>query len=200
MTTAIAATGGTTVTKKTASNKALLVIDVQENLLSPASRLHVDPDAVPFFITQLNKTIKYFKDDKAHVLYVVNEWTNPLLNFLTGNVCKKGGNGTGIDKRVDLVSGTIYSKSKMNALSNKGLLQYLHQNSITELYITGLFAEACVRGTAKGAIKKGYKTIIIEDAVGSKNSLKKFRAMNVCKDRGVKVIRANQLEPIDHIL
>ena len=200
MTTAIAATGRTGVAKTAVTNKALLVIDVQENLLNPDSRLHVDPAAVPFFITQLNNTIKFFKEENTPVLYVVNEWTNPLLNFLTGDVCKKGGKGTGIDKRVDLVSGTIYSKSKMNALSNKGLLQYLRENSITELYITGLFAEACVKGTAKGAISKGFKVIIIEDAVGSKNSLKKFRAMNVCKDIGVKVIRSNQLEPIDHIL
>ena len=52
----------------------------------------------------------------------------------------------------------------------KSFLHFLKENSISELYITGLFAEACIKGTAKGAIRNNYNAVIIEDAVGSKNT------------------------------
>ena len=106
-------------------NAALLVIDVQENLLDAGSRLHMDPTTVSSFIRNLNSSIDFFEANQLPVIYTVNEWTNPVLNLLTGNVCKKGGEGTGIHKNVNLVNTTIYTKSRMNALTNKDLSQFL---------------------------------------------------------------------------
>jgi nicotinamidase-related amidase len=159
----------TTEFEQTLNKKALLVIDVQENLLDSNSRVHVVPVSIPSFIQNLNKSIEFFERNNMPVIYIVNEWTNPILNMLTGNVCKRGARGTGIDKRVRLVNKMIYKKSKMNALTNKELSKFLKENSISELYIAGLFAEACIKETVKGAIKYDYNVILIEDAVGSRS-------------------------------
>ena len=119
--------------------------------------------------------------------------------MLTGNVCKKGAKGTGIDKRVLMLNKNVYSKSKMNALTNKKLSQFLKENSIDELYITGLFAEACIKGTAKGAIKNKYSATIIEDAVGSGNAAKKSKSLNICKGKGSAIIKADQLTLVNSV-
>src|SRR6476620_11502554 len=163
----------TTALEHTSNKKALLVIDVQENLLDSNSRIHMVPESIPSFIQNLNKSIEFFERNNMPVIYIVNEWTNPVLNMLTGNVCKKGTKGTGIDKRVRLVNEMVYKKSKMNALTNKELSKFLKENFISELYIAGLFAEACIKETVKGAIKNGYNVILIEDAIGSRSDSQK---------------------------
>jgi nicotinamidase-related amidase len=173
--------------------KALLVIDVQENLVNPASKMHVEENSIDSFLYNVNKSIGDFKARGWPVLYIVNEWTNPVLNLFTGNVCKKGGKGTGLDKRLKVVSDKVYVKSRMNALTNNELLTYLKNNSITELYLTGLFAEACVKATVKASLQNNFKVIVIEDAIGSKSSKHKTESVSYYKKRGAQLIHADQL-------
>ncbi|MCZ6702559.1 MAG: isochorismatase family protein, partial [Ignavibacteria bacterium] len=49
--------------------------------------------------------------------------------------------------------------------TNKNLAEYLNENEVDELYITGLTAEYCVKSTVLDAIKNGFKTFVIKDAV-----------------------------------
>ena len=49
----------------------------------------MDPIAVSSFIRNLNKSIELFEANNLPVIYIVNEWTDPILNLLTGNVCKR---------------------------------------------------------------------------------------------------------------
>ncbi len=49
--------------------------------------------------------------------------------------------------------------------TNKNLAEYLKEKEIDELYITGLAAEYCVKSTVLDALKYGYKTFVIKDAV-----------------------------------
>jgi len=196
---------GNSVAEQKQKKKALLVIDVQENLLDTRSRIHMDPSAISSFIRNLNRSIGFFEANFLPVMYVVNEWTNPMLNLVTGNVCKKGGKGTGIDKRVNRVNGMVYSKSRMSALTNKELSLFLKENSIYEVYITGLLAEACIKETTMNAIKNNYNAVIIEDAIGSKNTKKKLASLLYCERKGAIIISAEQLDNnanriIDHTL
>ena len=196
---------GNSIAVQKEEKRALLVIDVQENLLDTRSRIHMDPSAISSFIRNLNRSIGFFEANFLPVMYVVNEWTNPMLNLVTGNVCKKGGKGTGIDKRVNRVNGMVYSKSRMSALTSKELSLFLKENSISEVYITGLLAEACIKETTMNAIKNNYNAVIIEDAIGSKNTKKKLASLLYCERKGAIIISAEQLDNnanriIDHTL
>jgi isochorismate hydrolase len=153
----------------------------------------MDPVAVYPFMRSLNKSIDFFEANYLPVIYIVNEWTSPILNFLTGNVCKKGGKGTGIDKKVNRVNAKVYSKSRMNALTNNELSSFLKETSISELYITGLFAEACIKRTTVAAIKNNHKAVLIEDAIGSKNTKKKLASLLYCEQKGANIITTHQL-------
>lgn len=192
MATAMMVTNKATSAQKT-GKKALLVIDVQENLLDSNSKWHMEPASVSSFIANLNKSISFFKENDLPVLYTENLWTNPILNMISGNVCKKGGKGSGIDKRVLRANDVVYEKSKMSVFSNKELVQFLKGNAVSELYITGLFAEACIKATVKDAIRQNYQVTIIEEAVGSKSSGKKKQALRICVGKGSRTIMADQL-------
>ena len=49
--------------------------------------------------------------------------------------------------------------------TNKNLALYLKENNIEELYVAGLTAEYCVKSTVLDAIKYGFKTFVLVDAV-----------------------------------
>jgi Amidases related to nicotinamidase len=178
---------------QTVSKKALIVIDIQENLVNPNSKIHIDTSGVNLFFLNLNRSITKFSNNNDLVIYIVNEWSNPIMNWTTGNVCKKGGIGVGLDKRLILVNNNIYSKSKTNALSNKDLLKYLRDNNISEVYVMGLLAEGCVKATVKGLIKENFNVIVIEDALGSKNNTNKFKVIEYFNKSHIKTIKTKEV-------
>jgi len=49
--------------------------------------------------------------------------------------------------------------------TNKNLVEYLKEKEVDKLYITGLTAEYCVKSTVLDALKYGFKTFVIKDAV-----------------------------------
>jgi len=178
---------------QTVDKKALLVIDIQENLVNQNSKIHIDTSGIDLFFQNLNRSITQFNNNKDLVIYVVNEWTNPLMNRFTGDVCKKGGIGVGLDKRLVLVNDKIYSKSKSNALTNTDLLKYLRDNNISEVYVMGLLAEGCVKATVQGLMKEKFTVIVIEDALGSKSNTNKSKVIDYFKKNNIKTIKTKEI-------
>lgn len=173
--------------------KALLIIDVQENLVDPDSKLHIDTCGIDSFFANLNHSIAQYQANDQFVLYVVNEWSNPLKNSFTGNVCKKGGEGVGPDKRLKVINNRVYSKSKPNSLTNKELLSFLKDNQVSDVCVAGLLAEGCVKATVKGLRKEKFNVIVVEDALGSKNNKNKSATMEYFRRNDVKTIPAKEI-------
>ncbi len=179
--------------KVAVNRKALLVIDIQENLVNPDSKFHIGTAEIDLFFQNLNESIVKFNDNNDLVIYVVNEWTNPFINLVTSNTCKKGGPGVGLDKKLVIVNDSIYSKSKPNSLSNKDLLKYLKDNNITDVFVMGLLAEGCVKATVKGLIKEKFNAVVIEDALGSKNEMNKSKVINYLHKNNIKTIKTKEV-------
>ena len=175
------------------SKKALLVLDVQENLVDPESRLHIDYSNLDVFFMNLNSSIELFNEMEDLVIYIINEWSNPVVNLFTGNACKKGGEGVGLDKRLKVVNDILYSKSRPNALTNEALLDFLRVNEITEVFVAGLFAEACVKATSEGLLKENFRVSVIGDALGSKNEDEKAKTIEYFEGIGIKVVNSAKL-------
>lgn len=66
----------------------------------------------------------------------------------------------GMNKQIDSYSG-FYDNNKVDAT---GLLGYLKEKQVTELYVCGLAAEFCVFYTARDAKKAGLKTYFLDFA------------------------------------
>jgi nicotinamidase-related amidase len=175
------------------SNSILLVIDMQSNLLAHGKGgLHVDSLRVDSLIKKVNENIKSARLRQIPVAYIVNEWTNPFVNFFTDNVCKKGAPGTGLDPRLNIADSLIYHKSYANAFDNASLAAYVKQNSINKIYIMGIMAEGCVYATAKSGLQKGYDILLIAPAIGSSSQAKVGRAIKELVAKG-----ANEVSQVE---
>jgi nicotinamidase-related amidase len=172
-------------------DKALLVIDIQENLLNPDSKLHMDTASIDRFLRNVNHSIEVFENSGLPVFYITNEWTNYLLNWITGSVCKKGGKGVGPDPRLKRVNMELYRKSANSAFSNTKLLKDLRDLGVSEVFLVGLFAEHCIRGTLTDALKNNFKVTVIADALGSKNEKNLRRSLAYFRVKKVSLVPAD---------
>ncbi|HXG38513.1 MAG TPA: isochorismatase family protein, partial [Bacteroidota bacterium] len=53
--------------------------------------------------------------------------------------------------------------------TNLDLAKFLKEQGVTELYVTGLATDYCVRASALDALKQGFKTYVVTDAVAAVN-------------------------------
>ena len=65
------------------------------------------------------------------------------------------------------ISDNIFIKTKANALTSEGFSAYIRKNGITEFFITGADATACVKSTCFNMTKAGYTVHVISDCVTS---------------------------------
>jgi len=80
--------------------------------------------------------------------------------------------------------------------TNKNLVEYLREKEVDEFYITGLTAEYCVKSTVFDALKYGFKTFVIKDAVeGIRQSEDDFdTAFKEMKNAGAIIITSDDID------
>ena len=83
----------------------------------------------------------------------------------------KGTDGTNLDERLHVVNKIYFPKNKGNAFSNPGLNAYLKSKNAVEIFIGGLYAEACIHGTLKVGLKQNYKINILTDCIATKSEV-----------------------------
>lgn len=174
--------------------KALLVIDIQENLVNANSRMHIDLSNIDQFFKAVNQTIELFERKGLPVLYVTNEWSNFLVNWITGNACKKGGKGVGPDPRLRRINWNLYRKSTRSAFVNTEVLKDLQRWKVSEIVLVGLFAEHCIKATMLDALKNQFSVTVITDALGSKNENTLLRSLQYYHRKGATLISSQELK------
>ena len=171
--------------------KALLIVDIQNDFLEGGSLEVKNGNAI---IPLVNKIQDQFDvvvatqdwHPATHKSFAANHEgkqpfevidLNGLPQVLWPNHCVQGSFGAefhsdlntqniqaifrkGTDIEVDSYSG-FYDNGKRNST---GLLGFLTELQVTEVYVCGLAADYCVFCTAKDAANLGYKTFVIEDA------------------------------------
>jgi nicotinamidase-related amidase len=167
---------------------ALLIVDMQENLLDPDSKMHIDVNTIPGVIKKVNDMVIDFERRKMPVFYVVNEFTNPLMNLITRNVCKKGAQGTGLHPLLKRVNQDLYHKSANDAFTNQRLLEELKNSGVTEVCVVGVFAEHCVKATVASAIRHNFRVSVIAGGVGGRSERSREKALKVCLKKGAQII------------
>ena len=80
--------------------------------------------------------------------------------------------------------------------TNKNLAEYLKEKEVDELYIVGLTAEYCVKSTVLDALKYGFKTFVIKDAVeGIRQNEDDFdNAFEEMKNAGAMIITSEDVD------
>lgn len=98
----------------------------------------------------------------------------------------------GTNSNVDSYSGFFDNDHK----SSTGLGEYLRSKNINVVYIVGLATDYCVKFTALDAVKEGFETVVICDAVKAVNvnSNDEQMAFNEMKKNGISLIESNEIK------
>ena len=141
--------------------KALVVIDIQNDITKHYRDI----------IDNINAAIEWAVSEGMHVVYIKhNNITAATRTF------KPGTRGEELAPELKVVSDNIFVKTKSNVLTSEAFTTFIETNSITEFYVVGADATACVKSTCFNMRKAGYKVHVFSDCVTSYD-LKKLPEM-----------------------
>ncbi|MCS6965598.1 MAG: nicotinamidase [Candidatus Kapabacteria bacterium] len=158
--------------------KALLIVDVQNDFCPGGALAVPDGDAVVPVINRLM--------DAFPLILASKDWhPQETVHFQKWPPhCVQGTWGAELHPRLRtdtihlvLLKGTGNQDDGYSAFeaTNVRVADYLRQQGVTELYVTGLATDYCVRASALDAIREGFKTYVVTDAI---------RAVNLNPDDG----------------
>ena len=141
--------------------KALVVIDIQNDITKHYRDI----------IDNINRSIDWAVSEGIHVIYIKHN------NITAGTrTFKPGTRGEELVPELNVVSENIFVKTKSNALTSEAFATFIAENGITEFYIVGADATACVKSTSFNMRKAGYTVHVLSDCITSYD-LKKLSEM-----------------------
>lgn len=184
----ITPTKGEPVAKYKNPKSALLVIDMQNDITN--SSLY---KGTPEFVKSVNLAIEFANENGMEILYVKNEYTNPIVILLSGGRGKKGTEGVEFDSRLNVVNKNIFTKALGDSFSVASFEEYLVSNEVDTLYLIGADAAGCVLRTAQGGRNRNYSVTIVRDVViTAVNDTKMKQVEEQYKKDGIKTIALNE--------
>ena len=152
--------------------KAFVVIDIQNDITKHYRDI----------IDNINAAIEWAVNEEMHVVYIKhNNLTASTRTF------KPGTHGEELVSELKVVSDNIFVKTKSNALTSEAFATFIAENGITEFYVTGADATACVKSTCFNMRKAGYTVHVISDCVTSYDLKKLPEMLAYYADKGCKV-------------
>ena len=158
--------------------KALVVIDIQNDITKNYKEI----------IDNINKSIDWACNNSIHVVYIRHE------NLSDGTrTFKPGTRGAELTPDLKKVSDNIFTKTKGNALTSIEFADFIKSNEISEFYLTGADAVACVKSTCYNFCKANYMVTVLSDCITSYDKTKIDEMLLYYKSKGSKVINLNDL-------
>ena len=156
----------------TANKKALVVIDIQNDITKHYRDI----------IEKLNAAIDWAVGNGMDIIYIQHN------NLSAGTrTFKPGTKGAELVPELKIVSDKIFVKSKSHALTSEAFSDYIRANGISEFFITGADATACVKSTCFNMVKAGYTVHVISDCVTSYDLKKVPEMLAYYADKGCEV-------------
>jgi nicotinamidase/pyrazinamidase len=148
--------------------KALMIIDVQ-NDFCPGGALPV-PDGdkvVPVINNLMDKFDLVIATRDWHPAHTVHfeKWPEHCVRNTQGAEFHSGLNTSKIDRVVSKGTGNKDDGYSAFETEELNLASFLKEKGVDELYFTGLATEYCVKASALDAVKNGFKTYVISDAI-----------------------------------
>ncbi len=161
---------------------AVLVIDLQQDFVSPAgglARLGADLGTVQAIVPRVASLLDRARAAGALVIFVchVNSdatSSGPIrekrqdLGRERVRVCWQGTAGVQVDDRLPLAEGdVVVHKHRFSAFLNTPLDSILRARGIQTLVVVGMSTNVCVDSTAREGFMRDYYVVIPEDCVAS---------------------------------
>jgi nicotinamidase/pyrazinamidase len=190
------------------AQRALIVVDVQ-NDFCPGGKLGVkDGDKV---VKPLNQYIRFFSRHKLPV-FATRDWHPEktrhfkIFGGLWPVHCVENTRGASFRKDLKIPFGTGilskgmdprkegYSVFSAEDSRGRGLLRILRALKIKEIYIGGLTTEYCIRYTVLDALKYGFKTAFLADAVMPVNLQEGKKVIKELKKAGARALTLKNIK------
>ena len=141
--------------------KALVVIDIQNDITKHYKDI----------IENINAAVEWAKANEMQIVYIKHH------NITAGTrTFKPDTKGAELVPELKIVSENVFVKTKSNALTSEAFCDFIKANSISEFFVVGADATACVKSTCYNMTKAGYTVHVISDCVTSYD-LKKLNEM-----------------------
>jgi nicotinamidase-related amidase len=168
--------------------RALLVLDLQEGYAPAAGRQPVMNLPSTGLFGAVNRLVAWAQVEGVEVGYVTQRFGATWLVRLHGG--RRAGPVV-VDRRVLQLGGPVFEKRRTDAFSSGPLEAWLEAHEVGGVILAGVDAAYCVTMTARGALQRGYRVTVVEDAVASRQPLKSVLAK--LTRRGVTVVRSGEL-------
>ncbi len=179
----------------TVPEEALIVVDMQRDFM-PGGALPVpDGDKI---IPRCNEYIEEFRKRGA-LIVATRDWHPPdHISFK-----ERGGpwpahcvqNTPGAEFVVELPADAVIiskatepDKEAYSGFEGTDLEEILRKNGVKRVYICGVATEYCVKATALDAVKHGFETYLLSDAVKGITPEDEERALEEMKSAGVRIL------------
>ena len=153
---------------------AALFIDLQEEHRRDKRYLIAGFDAIVANVRDLQRAARTAGIPVFHTAYVVDAATgklppfHPVMPDGTSAFSDKDNPLSALCPEVGPIGNEeVLIKSQASAFGNGQLARKLGARSVEWVFIAGVWTEACIDATVKGAIDLGYRVILIKDACGS---------------------------------
>lgn len=180
--------------------KALLVVDVQNDFCPGGSLAVPEGDKV---VPVINKLM-----EKFDIIVASKDWhPNQTVHFQKWPVhCVQNSKGAEFHPQLHsakiqqvFLKGTDNKDDGYSAYeaTNSNLQEYLKSKGVTEIYVTGLATDYCVRASALDAAKNGLTTYVVTDAVAAVNVQPNDnkKALDEMNSAGVKLVTSDNIDP-----
>ncbi|WP_026695266.1 cysteine hydrolase family protein [Peribacillus kribbensis] len=143
---------------KLGKNTALVVIDVQKGFDSKKWGTRNNPQAEE----QISRLLSEWRRREYPVIHTQHLSVNPESPLYPGQ------DGAEIkDIAAPRAGEAVFQKNVNSAFIGTGLEEYLRENDIDTLIITGLITPHCVSTTARMSGNLGFSTFVVSDAAAS---------------------------------
>ena len=133
-------------------NSALVVIDLQNDITKNYKEI----------IAKVNEAIDWAEQKELWIVYIQHN------NLSAGTrTFKPGTCGAELVPELHVVSDHIFTKVKSNALTSEAFTAFIQEHGISEFYVVGADAAACIKSTCFNMAKIGYTVHVLSDCITS---------------------------------
>ena len=159
-------------------NSALVVIDLQNDITKNYKEI----------IAKVNEAIDWAEQKGLWIVYI--QHNNLSAGTRTFKPCTRG---VELVPELNVVSEHIFTKTKSNALTSEAFTAFLQEHGITDFYIAGADAAACIKSTCYNMAKSGYTVHVLSDCITSYDKKKLPELLTYYESKGCEVLELSEV-------
>ena len=159
-------------------NSALVVIDLQNDITKNYKEI----------IAKVNEAVDWAEQKELWIVYIQHN------NLSAGTrTFKPVTRGAELVPELNVVSDHIFTKVKSNALTSEAFAAFIRERGISEFYVVGADAAACIKSTCYNMAKSGYTVHVLSDCITSYDKKKLPELLAYYESKGCSVVSLSQV-------